>query len=136
MRKTLVVVLGALLGLAPMFVVTAAQESRAYYVCNCKDDCACNSISKSAGKCTCGDTLVGMHLLAIEKDSAVFCRCGGDCTCERNKENPGKCGCGKDVKMVSVKGKYVCSCGPDCKCTTISDKPGKCTCGKDLKKVG
>ena len=132
----LIMVLGALLALAPALMVVAAQESRAYYVCGCKDDCDCTSISKSQGKCTCGANLVAVHFLAIEKDAAVFCRCGADCTCERTKADPSKCGCGKPVKMVSVKGKYVCSCGPDCKCSTISDKAGKCTCGKDLKLVG
>ena len=132
----LIVVLGALLGLAPVFMVVAAQESRAYYVCNCKDDCTCNTIAKTAGKCTCGSSLAAMHFLEIEKDAAVFCRCGADCTCERTKADPSKCGCGKPVKTVSVKGKYVCSCGDDCKCSTISDKAGKCTCGKDLKLVG
>jgi hypothetical protein len=76
-----------------------------------------------------------MHLLAIEKDTAVFCRCGAECTCERSKDDPSKCGCGKPVKLVSLKGKYVCGCGADCNCGTISDKPGKCACGKDLKQV-
>ena len=141
MKKILIVVLGILLGAAPI-AMSAAQETaaapqgdRAYFVCNCKDDCACNTIAKKAGKCTCGSELVAVHLVRFEKTNAVFCRCGGECTCEQTKADPGKCGCGKPVKMVSVKGKYICSCGTDCKCTTISDKPGKCGCGKDLKLV-
>ncbi len=116
-------------------LVIAADKSKVYYVCNCKDDCNCNSISKEPGKCKCGSELAAMHLLAIEKDTAVFCRCGADCTCERSKDDPSKCGCGKPVKMVSLKGKYVCACGDDCKCGAISDKPGKCPCGKDMKQI-
>jgi hypothetical protein len=116
-------------------MVMAADKSKVYYVCNCKDDCTCNTISKEPGKCKCGNELAAMHLLAIEKDNAVFCRCGADCTCERSKEDPSKCACGKPVKIVSLKGKYVCGCGADCKCGTISDVPGKCSCGKELRKV-
>jgi hypothetical protein len=79
--------------------------------------------------------MTAMHLLAIEKDTAILCRCGAECTCERSKDDPNKCGCGKSVKKVDLKGKYVCGCGADCKCNTISDKPGKCGCGKDLKQL-
>ena len=113
----------------------SADNNKTYYVCNCKDDCTCNSISNKPGKCSCGSNLAAMHFLAIEKDRGVFCRCGADCSCARSKTDPGKCGCGKPVKMVSLKGKYVCACGPSCDCGTISDKPGKCHCGKDLKLV-
>lgn len=116
-------------------LVIAADKSKVYYVCNCKDDCACNTISKEPGKCKCGNDLVAMHLLAIEKDNAVFCRCGAECTCERSKTDPGKCGCGKPVKTVSIKGKYVCGCSDNCNCGTIADKPGKCSCGKEMKLV-
>ncbi|NLT65100.1 MAG: hypothetical protein GXX84_00690 [Acidobacteria bacterium] len=113
----------------------SGDHSSLYYVCNCKDDCSCTTVSARAGKCECGQELAAMHLLAIEKSSGVFCRCGTGCSCERDKNDPGKCGCGKPVKTVSLTGKYVCSCDPSCQCTTISDKPGKCQCGKDLKKV-
>ncbi len=116
-------------------LVIAADKSKVYYVCNCQDDCKCNTISKEPGKCSCGKELTAMHLLAIENDTAVFCRCGAECNCERSKDDPSKCGCGKPVKMVSLKGKYICGCGGGCNCGTISDKPGKCSCGKDLKKV-
>ena len=116
-------------------LVMAADKNKVYYVCNCGADCKCDTISKEPGKCKCGKEMAAMHLLAIEKDMAVFCSCGADCTCERSKEDPSKCGCGKPVKMVSLKGKYVCACGDDCKCGAISDKPGKCYCGKDMKQV-
>ncbi len=116
--------------------VLAADTSQKYYVCNCKDDCKCDFVAKKPGKCNCGSSLAAMHLLAIEKGSAIFCRCGEDCSCERSKTDPGKCGCGKPVKSAGLKGKYICDCGPSCNCLTISDKPGKCHCGKTLKQVG
>lgn len=132
-RLTVLTIILFLFGSA--LLVIAAEKSKAYYVCNCKDNCACNTMAKEPGKCKCGKELTGMHLLAIEKDTAVLCRCGAECKCERNKEDPGKCGCGKPVKMVSLKGKYVCACSDDCKCGSISDKPGKCGCGKEMKEV-
>ena len=135
MRKTSIIVLLILSAVLALGVAVAADKSKVYYVCNCADDCKCNTISKEPGKCACGKELSAMHLLAIEKDTAVFCRCGAECSCERSKTDPSKCGCGKPVKMVSLKGKYVCACGADCNCGTISDKPGKCSCGKELKQI-
>lgn len=135
MKKVLIALFVVTFLVVTVGLIVAADKSKVYYVCNCKDDCKCNTISKEPGKCTCGVTLVPMHLLTIEKDTAVFCRCGADCTCDRSKEDPSKCGCGKPVKMVSLKGKYVCACGPDCQCGSISDKPGKCSCGKEMKQI-
>lgn len=114
---------------------STAEASKAYYVCNCGDDCTCNTVSQKPGECTCGSELAAMHVLAIENGIGVFCRCGADCTCERDKNDPDKCGCGEPVKKISLEGKYVCNCGPSCNCGTISDKPGKCHCGEDLKEV-
>jgi hypothetical protein len=135
MRKLLITAVSLFFLLAAVGVVITADTSKAYYVCNCKDDCKCNFVAGKPGKCNCGSELIPMHLLAIEKANGIFCRCGKDCTCERSKSDPGKCGCGKAVKTVSLKGKYICTCGADCKCGTIADKPGKCHCGKDLKQV-
>lgn len=135
MKKSLALALGVLFLFAVAGMAVKEDAEGLYYVCNCKDDCSCKTVSAQPGKCGCGQALVPMHLLAVEKSSGVFCRCGSDCTCERNAKDPSKCGCGKPVKMVSLSGKYVCSCGADCKCTTISDKAGKCKCGKDLKKI-
>jgi len=134
MKKAIAGAMGVLFLLAAIGMIVPADKDKVYYVCNCKDDCKCNFVSQKPGKCACGSTLVGMHVLAIEKGTGVFCRCGADCTCQRRKSDPGKCGCGKPVKMVSLKGKYICSC-PDCNCGTISDTPGKCHCGRDLKQV-
>ncbi len=128
------VMLGVFL-VAVLGMAVAADKAKVYYVCNCKDDCKCNTISKEPGKCSCGNELMAMQLLAIEKDQAVFCRCGAECTCARSTTDPSKCGCGKSVKMVSLKGKYICGCGAGCQCGAISDKPGKCGCGKEMTKV-
>jgi hypothetical protein len=135
MKKVLIALFVVTFLVVTVGLIVAADKSKVYYVCNCKDDCKCNTISKEPGKCTCGTTLAPMHLLSIEKDTAVFCRCGADCTCERSKTDPGKCACGKPVKMVSLKGKYVCACGADCQCGAISDMPGKCGCGKEMKQI-
>lgn len=116
-------------------IVGAADKSKVYHVCNCKDDCACSTVSTEPGKCKCGKELTAMHLLAIEKETGVFCRCGSECSCERSKSDPDKCGCGKPVKKVNLKGKYVCACGANCQCSTISDKPGNCGCGKPMKQI-
>ena len=135
MRKLLIALLVVVFGGVSLGVVVAADKSKVYYVCNCKDDCKCNTISKEPGKCACGNATAAMHLLAIEKDTAVFCTCGAECSCDRSKDDPTKCGCGKPAKIVSLKGKYVCGCGDNCACGAISDKPGKCGCGKEMKKV-
>lgn len=118
---------------------SSTQESKGtgsvLYVCNCGENCKCNTVSTKPGKCACGEDLVPMHVLKIEKDEAILCACGKDCTCGLNPNDPTKCSCGKPVKRVSIKGMYVCNCGNDCKCNTVSDKPGKCKCGAELKKI-
>jgi len=135
MKRALVVLSIVTFLIAVLGMAVAADKSKVYYVCNCKDDCNCNSISKEPGKCKCGQEMTAMHLLAIDKETAILCRCGAECNCELSKDDPNKCGCGKTVKKIGLKGKYVCACGPDCKCNTISDKPGKCTCGKEMKQI-
>jgi hypothetical protein len=135
MKKALIGLMVVAFVAAVLGIGIAADKSQVYYVCNCGADCKCNSISKEPGKCTCGKEMAAMHLLEIEKNTAVFCTCGAECTCERSKTDPSKCGCGKPVKLVDLKGKYVCACGAGCKCNAISDKPGKCTCGKEMKQI-
>jgi hypothetical protein len=114
---------------------TSATQKNLLYVCNCGEKCKCNTVSVNPGKCKCGQDLVAMHVLKIEKGEAVLCTCGKDCDCKISESDPTKCGCGKDVKRVSLSGLYVCNCGAGCDCNTISDKPGKCRCGNDLKRV-
>ena len=135
MKKGIIILMVvAFIATAAGFVI-AADKNQVSYVCNCADDCKCNSISKEPGKCTCGKELVAMHLLAIDKDTAMLCRCGAECSCAISKDDPEKCGCGKTVKKIGLKGKYICGCGGGCQCNSISDKPGKCGCGKDMKQV-
>lgn len=139
----LTVLLSAVVMLGFVFAETKKESSTSenknagsvLYVCNCGENCKCNTVSTKPGKCACGNELVPMHVLKIEKDEAILCRCGKDCTCQIDPNDPTKCGCGKPVKRVSIKGMYVCNCSSDCKCNTVSDKPGKCKCGADLKKL-
>ena len=105
------------------------------YVCNCGDDCKCDTVSTKPGKCSCGKKLVAMHVLKIDGDEAILCTCGKGCACKFNEADPSKCGCGLPTKRVSLKGLYICGCGEGCPCNTILDKPGKCKCGNALKKV-
>ena len=71
------------------------------------------------------------HVLVIKGDSASVCPCAADCKCTLKEGDDTKCSCGKDVKKVSVKGKFVCL-----KDNVVADKEGKCaTCNGDLKKV-
>jgi hypothetical protein len=110
-------------------------EGSVLYVCNCGPECKCDTVSTQPGKCKCGQQMVPMHVLKIEKDEALLCTCGGGCQCKIDASDPSKCGCGKPVKRVSLKGLYVCKCGEGCSCNTISDKPGKCKCGNEMRQV-
>jgi hypothetical protein len=117
-------------------VKEAAAGSNVLYVCNCKDNCKCNSVSVKPGKCACGSDLVDTHILKIKGNKATLCTCGKDCTCKLDESNPSNCACGHPVKEADLKGLYICNCKPGgCGCNTVSDKPGKCKCGKELQKV-
>src|SRR5512139_1695047 len=85
-------------------------------VCNCGEKCACTTMSRSPGQCTCGKDMVKAKVTKIEKGKASMKAEGWE------KERPFK-----------MAGKVACACPPDCKCDTISQNPGKCTCGKDMK---
>jgi hypothetical protein len=86
------------------------------YACGCGEGCPCQTLSKSPGKCTCGNDMVKTKVTKIEGDKAYI-------TVK-----------GKDIPF-AMAGKYACPCGAGCNCDTISQAPGKCACGKDLKKV-
>jgi len=53
-------------------IVSSADKSKTYYVCNCQDDCKCNFVANNPGKCNCGANLAAMHVLAIEKGLEYF----------------------------------------------------------------
>ncbi len=88
------------------------------FACNCGDECPCKSMSRNAGKCTCGKEMVKAKVISVKSGNASLKAQGWD------KE-----------RQFPLKGKYACACGPDCKCDTISQSPGKCTCEKEMKKV-
>jgi len=88
------------------------------YVCNCGEKCACNTISMSQGKCTCGSDMVKAKVVKVETGKASFKAEGWQ----------------KERSFKTI-GKYACNCSPDCKCGTISQNPGKCTCGSEMKKL-
>lgn len=117
------------IGLALVFVFVAASLSFAavvngkidvkkgdeVYVCGC-EKCPCMTMSRSAGKCSCGKDLVKGTVAKVEKGKAYVMVDGKE-------------------KAFKTTGKYVCPCGAGCPCDTISQKPGKCGCGKDLMPV-
>lgn len=86
------------------------------FVCGCGEGCPCQTMSMTAGKCTCNKDLVKSEVTKVEE---------GKATVMVN---------GKEQTFKTV-GLYECPCGPGCKCKTISQSPGKCSCGQELKKV-
>ena len=88
------------------------------YVCNCGENCPCNTMSRNPGNCTCGNEMVKVKVLKVEPGKA-----------EVKAESWDK------ARVFKTIGKYTCNCGPNCKCDTISQNPGKCTCGADMIKV-
>jgi hypothetical protein len=105
------------------------------YACNCGPDCTCNSISTAPGTCTCGEELVGAHVVkVVDSNVALLCMCGPDCECELDAADETKCSCGKDIKRVSLEGSglYFCNCGGSCTCNFVADEPGTCSCGMEL----
>ncbi len=135
--KRLIVILSALILVAAVvsFADEKTKDNDLYYICNCGQDCHCDTISKEPGNCKCGKPMKLTHLLAIEEGYALFCTCGEGCNCKIDPKDHSKCGCGNPVKKISLKGKYICDCGAGCNCNTISDTPGNCKCGKPLKQV-
>jgi hypothetical protein len=88
------------------------------YACNCGEDCPCNTMSRNAGKCTCGKDMVKAKVMKVEGDKVML-----------------KSETWEKERAFKTTGNYMCDCGPDCKCDTISQNPGKCTCGNEMKKV-
>lgn len=110
-------------------------RSDVLYVCDCGNDCDCNTLSKNPGKCACGKELRWHHIVKVEGDEVLLCTCGEGCQCALSKTDSNKCACGNPVKRVSLKdsGLFFCNCGGSCTCNTVSDKPGQCGCGMKLK---
>lgn len=94
--------------------VMKAKVGDELFVCGCGEGCPCDTMSRSAGQCTCGKDLVKTKVTKVEK---------GKITVESRN------------KPFRSSGKFACACGPTCKCDTISQNPGNCTCGKPMVAV-
>jgi hypothetical protein len=99
--------------LRPSMDLKAGEE---VYACNCGPECPCNTLSRNAGKCTCGVDLVKSTVKSVGDGTAVLIVSG-------------------EERTFKTIGKYACACGPQCPCNTISQNPGKCTCGVEMKEV-
>ena len=86
------------------------------YACNCGKECPCNTLSRNAGKCTCGVDMVKSSVKSVGDGTAVLLVSG-------------------EERTFKTVGKYACACGLQCPCNTISQNPGKCTCGVEMKEV-
>jgi hypothetical protein len=127
MKRTLILVTVAL-ALAVAFASLSAAGTKGkldlkagdeLYVCNCGEECPCNTIARHPGKCTCGhDEVVKATVTKVDGDTAYFKAEGWE------KERPFK-----------TVGKYACACKPGCNCDGISQTPGTCPCGEKMKKV-
>ena len=122
MRKTILfavlVLFCAAVAFAGTFGKMELKVGDEVYACNCGESCPCMTMSKAAGKCTCGNEMVKARVMKVEEGQVMLKADSWE------KERPFK-----------TTGKYACACGPDCKCDTISQNPGKCTCGAEMKKV-
>ena len=118
MKKLLVLVILFSMALASLAFADktrmTAKVGDELYVCACGDDCKCDSLSRNAGKCTCGKDLVKAKVTKVEKGKLTF----------DSRKRP----------FESI-GKFACDCGPDCKCDTIGQSAGNCTCGKKMVEV-
>jgi len=116
---------------------TSEKRQDVLYVCDCGDECQCNSLDTEPGNCKCGQPMKWTHVVKVEGNEALLCTCSEGCTCAIDPKDPTKCGCGKPVKRVNLEGQgiYFCNCGGSCTCNTLSKHPGDCRCGMMLKKV-
>jgi hypothetical protein len=89
----------------------------AVYACTCGEKCPCDTLSRKAGKCTCGKDLAEAKITKVDKGIALVKFADGH------------------EEQFKVAGKFQCACGKDCGCSTISQQDGKCACGKAMKPV-
>lgn len=121
MRRRFLIGMASLLilGIAAAYAERGAFDLKVgdeAYFCNCGAECACDTISRNPGKCTCGVDLVKGKVSGVE-DGKVTVMIGG-------KE-----------RAFKTSGKYTCACPPSCTCDTVSQNPGNCTCNVPMKKV-
>ena len=75
-KKALLVVLGMMLAMCLVIVSYAADKMDVkvgdeVYVCNCGEDCACGTIAKDAGNCTCGKPMVKTTVTKIDDNGNI-----------------------------------------------------------------
>jgi len=127
MKKTVLLTLSLLFVFAAVSLVLAAKgpagmfaakAGDTIYVCGCGEGCACGSLGKKEGTCSCGRKLVKTTVTKVEKGKVFYTVDG-------------------KVLSAPMQGKYACGCGDGCDCGSVSQKPGgKCSCGKNMVKVG
>lgn len=88
------------------------------YACNCGEACPCDTMSNSAGKCTCGAEMAKAKVVEAGEDAVQL-----------EAEGWG------EAREFATHGKYTCACPPECPCDTISQNAGKCTCDVEMKPV-
>lgn len=118
---SLAVVLTIALAMTAFAASRGAMELKAgdeIYACNCGEKCACDTMSRNPGNCTCGKEMVKAKVTKVEEGKAHLQAAGWP------KE-----------RAFKTSGKYACACPPACKCDTQSQNPGKCTCNVDMAKV-
>ncbi|HMK42625.1 MAG TPA: hypothetical protein VK445_00635 [Dissulfurispiraceae bacterium] len=125
MRRTAYYVTAAVLTLAVIAVAWAGSHGSIslkagdeVFACNCGDACPCKTMSKAAGKCTCGKEMVKAKVMDV-KDGVAQLKADG----------------WSEARAFPVKGKFACACGASCPCETVSQAAGKCTCGTEMKEV-
>lgn len=95
----------------------AAKAGDTIYVCGCGESCACGTMAKKEGECSCGKQLVKTTVTKVEKGKVYYQLEGKELSAPKQ-------------------GKFMCGCGEGCDCGFISQKPGKCGCGKEMVKTG
>ncbi len=121
MKKILIALLAASLLLVAIVAfadktLPVYKKGDSVYVCTCGDSCDCKTMSRNAGKCSCGNALGKGVVSKVAGDKAVV-------TVD-----------GKELNFITT-AKYACGCGDGCNCGTISQKPGSCSCGTEMMKV-
>jgi len=111
---------------APVAAKPMVVKDVACFICE-----KCAKVELKAAKC-CGADMTALKVLEIKAGKANCCTCKADCKCKMNPDDPYQCSCGKDVREVSVGGKFACADG---KCLALSAEAGTCACGKKMVQV-
>lgn len=125
MKRSVLMVLTLLIVGAAVSMVFAAQgpsgkfEAKAgdaIYACGCGAGCACGTLGKQEGTCSCGQKMVKTTVTKVDKGRIYYMIDGKELSAPQQ-------------------GTYACGCGDGCNCGYIGQKAGTCGCGKDMVKV-